>query len=56
MTDQNRLDYEGLKLYDMYLKQYIDKKIVEAIDAYRKEDKADDSIFDDQTDDIIVEE
>ena len=53
---EQALDYEGLKLYDMYLKEYIDKKITEAIDAYREEDKADDNVFDDQTDDIIIEE
>lgn len=46
------LDYEGLKQYDQQLKAYIDEKIAEAINAYREEDKADDSIFDDQTDNI----
>jgi hypothetical protein len=53
---EQALDYEGLKLYDMYLKEYIDKKITEAIDTYREEDKSDDNVFDDQTDDIIIEE
>lgn len=50
------LNYEGLKQYDQQLKAYIDKKIAEAIDAYREEDKADDSVFDDQTDDFFVEQ
>lgn len=53
---EQALDYEGLKQYDQQLKAYIDKKIAEAIDAYREEDKADDSIIDDQTDDFFVEE
>lgn len=55
MNDKTRLDYEGLKLYDQQLKAYIDKKIAEAIEAYREEDKADDNVFDDQTDNIIEE-
>lgn len=55
MNDKTRLDYEGLKLYDQQLKAYIDKKIAEAINAYREEDKADDNVFDDQTD-FLVEE
>lgn len=42
MTDKTALDYEGLKQYDQQLKAYIDKKIAEAIDAYREEDKTDD--------------
>lgn len=49
MTKETRLDYEGLKLYDQQLKAYIDKKIAEAIEAYREEDKADDNVFDDQS-------
>jgi hypothetical protein len=49
------LDYEGLKLYDQQLKTYIDKKIAEAINTYREEDKADDNIFDDQSDEEIKE-
>lgn len=56
MIEKTRLDYEGLKIYDQQLKEYINKKIEEAINAYREEDKADDSLFDDQTDNIIVEE
>ena len=51
MAEKTRLDYEGLKLYDQQLKAYIDKKIAEAINAYREEDKADDDIFNDQTGD-----
>ena len=49
------LDYEGLKQYDQQLKVYIDKKIAEAINTYREEDKADDNIFDDQSDEEIEE-
>lgn len=52
---EQALDYEGLKLYDQQLKVYIDKKIAEAISAYREEDKADDNVFDDQTDFEIKE-
>ena len=37
--------------YDEQLKAYIDKKVAEAIEAYRAEDVADDNIFDDQSDD-----
>lgn len=51
MIKETRLDYEGLKLYDQQLKAYIDKKITEAIEAYREEDKADDNVFDDQSGD-----
>lgn len=51
MTKETRLNYEGLKLYDQQLKAYIDKKIAEAIEAYREEDKADDNVFDDQSGD-----
>lgn len=50
------LDYEGLKNYDQKLKEYIDKKIAEAINAYREEDEANDNIFDDQSNNEEIEE
>lgn len=49
MNDKTRLDYEGLKLYDQQLKAYIDKKITEAIEAYRVEDESNDNVFNDQS-------
>lgn len=51
MTVKGFVDYNNLKEYDEQIKKYIDKKLAEAIEAYRVEDKADDSIFDDQTGD-----
>ena len=51
MSVKGFVDYENLKNYDEQLKAYIDKKVAEAIEAYRVEDAADDNIFDDQSDD-----
>lgn len=51
MSVKGFVDYENLKNYDEQLKAYIDKKVAEAIEAYRAEDVADDNIFDDQSDD-----
>lgn len=51
MSVKGFVDYENLKNYDEQLKAYIDKKVAEAIEAYRAEDTADDNIFDDQSDD-----
>lgn len=50
MSVKGFMDYENLKSYDEQLKNYIDKKIAEAIEAYRVEDEANDNIFDDQSD------
>ena len=49
------LDWEALQRYDKQLKEYIDMKIAEAIDAYREEDKADDDLFEDFTDEGDIE-
>ena len=51
MNVKGFVDYENLKSYDEQLKAYIDKKVAEAIEAYRAEDEANDNIFDDQSDD-----
>lgn len=51
MTVKGFVNYENLKSYDEQLKAYIDKKVAEAIAAYREEDEANDNIFDDQSDD-----
>ena len=52
MSNKGFVDYENLKSYDEQLKDYINKKIAEAIEAYRVEDEANDNIFDDQSDEI----
>ncbi len=51
MTVKGFVDYNNLKEYDELIKEYIDKKLTEAIEAYRIEDEANDNIFDDQADD-----
>jgi hypothetical protein len=50
MTVKGFVDYNNLKEYDEQIKKYIDKKLAEAIEAYRTEDEANDNIFNDQTD------
>jgi len=44
MAVEGYVDYENLKSYDEQLKKYIDKKVAEAINAYREKDKADDNV------------
>lgn len=59
MAVKGFVDYENLKNYDILLKNYIDqqidRKVAEAIEAYRIEDAADDNIIDDQSGDDIEE-
>lgn len=52
MNKKSFVDYENLKNYDEQLKDYINKKIAEAIEAYREEDETNDNIFDDQSDEF----
>lgn len=51
MNDKKCLDYEGLKLYDQQLKTYIDKKIAEAIEAYRTENEVNNNTLNNQSGD-----
>lgn len=55
MSNKGFVNYENLKSYDEQLKAYINKKVAEAIQAYREEDEANDNIFDDQSDEEIEE-
>lgn len=50
MSVKGFVDYENLKSYDEQLKAYIDKKVAEAIEAYRIEDETNDNVFNDQSD------
>ncbi len=42
MNKQEFVDYDNLKFYDEQLKEYIDSKIVVAINEYRAEDQEND--------------
>ena len=39
MNDKRYLDHDGLKNYDALIKEYIDKRIAEAITHYESEDE-----------------
>lgn len=52
MATKGFIDFENLKQYDEQLKNYIDKKIAEAINTYREKDKADDNLSDNQSENV----